>query len=106
VKQEEEVRLKEQRRQKGRQDLLNWQKGRQQQIEGTRNTNKQLEGEFLEEKKRLKETSNQWERIMANVEVNSSQYIGAHDVTRMRQAMIARKSDITKSAAGVKKTIF
>ena len=39
---------------------------------------------------------------MSNVEINSSQYVGSWDVTRMRQAMIARKSDITKSG-GVKK---
>lgn len=47
----------------------------------------------------MKETTNPWERVISNVEINSSQYIGGADVGRMRQAMIARKSDITKSSA-------
>lgn len=64
-----------------------------------------MEDDFNNEKKRLKETTNPWERIMSNVEINSSQYVGSWDVTRMRQAMIARKSDITK-AGGVKKNMF
>ena len=43
---------------------------------------------------------------MSNVEINSSQYVGSWDVTRMRQAMIARKNDLTKGNAAAKKTIF
>jgi hypothetical protein len=34
--------------------------------------------------------------------MNSSQYVGGGDVTRMRQAMIARKADLTKGAAAGK----
>ncbi len=33
---------------------------------------------------------------MSNVEINSAQYVGQADVSRMRQAMVARKNDITK----------
>lgn len=40
---------------------------------------------------------NPWERVVANCEMNSSQYVGGADVSRMRQAMIARKADITKA---------
>jgi len=32
--------------------------------------------------------------------MNSSQYVGGVDVGRMRQAMLARKGDITKGSAG------
>jgi hypothetical protein len=52
---------------------------------------------MLNERKRLKLTTNPWERVAFNVELNSSQYVGQADVTRMRQALIARKNDLTKS---------
>ncbi len=58
--------------------------------------NKQMEKDEALEKKRLKETTNPWERVISNVEINSSNYVGGADVTRIRQAMLARKSDITK----------
>lgn len=67
--------------------------------------NKDAEVEYFEEKKRLKTTTNPWERIISNVEINSSSYVGAWDVSRMRQAMLARKSDITKSGSNSKKTL-
>jgi hypothetical protein len=54
----------------------------------------------------LKQTPNKWERIMSNVEINSSQYVGNWDVTRMRQAMVARKNDITKSLKSGNKDIM
>lgn len=41
---------------------------------------------------------------MSNVEINAGNYVGTWDVARMRQAMIARKSDITRSGS-VKKTL-
>lgn len=65
-----------------------------------------MENEFYEEKKRLKDTTNPWERIMSNVEINANQYVGDWDVSRMRQAIIARKNDITKSDSGAKKSII
>ena len=37
--------------------------------------------------------------------MNSSQYVGGADVGRMRQAMIARKTDITQ-AGGMKNNIL
>lgn len=39
---------------------------------------------------------NPWERVVSNCEMNSASYVGGADVTRMRQAMIARKGDLTK----------
>ena len=56
------------------------------------------------EKKRLKDTTNPWERIVSNVEINATNYVGGADVTRMRQAMLARKGDLTKG--GAKKPTF
>jgi hypothetical protein len=43
---------------------------------------------------------NPWEKVATNCEMNGSQYVGKADVSRMRQAMIARKNDITKSGSG------
>jgi len=66
------------------------------QLDQRKSMNKQMEKDEALEKKRLKETTNPWERVISNVEINSSNYVGGADVTRMRQAMLARKSDITK----------
>ena len=53
----------------------------------------------------MKNTNNQWERIISNVEINGANYVGGCDVSRMRQAMIARKGDITKGGITLKKTL-
>jgi hypothetical protein len=63
-----------------------------------------LEKDEAAEKKRLKDTTNPWERIVSNVEINATNYVGGADVTRMRQAMLARKGDLTKG--GAKKPTF
>jgi hypothetical protein len=52
----------------------------------------------------MRESLNPWERVLANVEINASNYVGGAEVTRMRQAMIARKGDITKSGSMKKPT--
>lgn len=52
---------------------------------------------FTDEIKESRQTKNPWERVISNVETNSQQYGGAKDVSRMKQAMLSRKSDITKS---------
>lgn len=64
-----------------------------------------MEKDEATEKKRLKDTTNPWERIVSNVEINASNYVGGADVTRMRQAMLSRKSDLTK-CSGAKKPTF
>lgn len=51
---------------------------------------------MAKESARLKQTTNQWERVVSNVEINQANYVGSADVSRMRQAMVARKNDITK----------
>ena len=44
-------------------------------------------------------------RIIDNCEMSAGAYVGGKDVTRMRQAMIARKADITKKG-GMKKALW
>lgn len=67
--------------------------------------NKQEEQAAKEEKLRLKSTTNPWERVVSMVELNASQYVGQADVARMRQAMVARKTDITKGSGAKKPTL-
>jgi hypothetical protein len=100
-REQEEGLLKQKRKVTGRETLLAWQSERRKQIELRRLTNKTMEEEGLKEKKRLKDTTNPWERVVSNVELNAGQYVGLADVARMRQAMVARKADLTK--AGGKK---
>ena len=50
--------------------------------------------------KALRGGPNPWERVVDNCEMNGAQYVGGCDVTRMRQAMIARKGDLTKGTKG------
>ena len=44
---------------------------------------------------------NPWQKVIDNVEVDSGKYIGDKDVSRMRQAMISRKSDLMKEGAHI-----
>lgn len=98
--------MKQQRKQKGREELAKWQEERKKQMNLRRDTNKKMESEYHEEKRRLKDTTNPWERIVSNVEINANNYVGQGDVTRMRQAMLSRKSDITKGKSGNIKMTF
>jgi hypothetical protein len=49
----------------------------------------------MENKK--KKVENAWEKVTENCEMQANNYVGGADVSRMRQAMIARKNDMTKS---------
>ncbi len=91
--------LKQKRRAQGKDQLSQWAAERGRQLEQRKAMNKQMEKDEAQEKKRLKETTNPWERIVSNVEINSSNYVGGGDVTRMRQAMLARKGDLTKGGS-------
>ena len=65
-------------------------------------TNKESEKMYHEQVSQQRSGANPWERVTANCEMNGSQYVGGADVSRMRQAMIARKADITKSGGAAK----
>lgn len=83
-KQSAEDALKKQRKAAGQDQLKLWAAERIRQQEVRRSQNKDEEVESLREKKRLKETTNPWERVAANVELNAGQYVGQADVSRMR----------------------
>ena len=97
-KQEEESLLKQKRKAEAKSALQGWTQDRQKQKDLRKSLNKQMEKDSEVEKKRLRETTNPWERVVANVEIQANQYVGQGDVSRMRQSMIARKNDLTKSS--------
>ena len=98
-KQGQEEELKRQRKAKGRDDILKWAGERKKQIDLRKHTNAESETSYHEQVKLQRNGPNPWERVVANCEMNSSQYVGGADVSRMRQAMLARKADITKGAS-------
>ena len=63
--------------------------------------NEDSEKEFYVHRDEKRKGPNPWERVIENCEMNSSQYVGGADVSRMRQALLARKNDVTK-AGGMK----
>lgn len=71
-KQEEESILKQKRKACGKDQLSQWTNERTRQKELRKNLNKQMEKDNENEKKRLKEATNPWERIISNVEIQAS----------------------------------
>jgi hypothetical protein len=104
-KQEAEEEAKRSRKGKGREELVKWQGQRAKEVELRKSTNKESERMYHELVEKQRSGPNPWERVTSNCEMNGSQYVGGADVTRMRQAMIARKADITKSGGGSSKLI-
>lgn len=94
---QEEEELKRQRKIKGKEELDKWSEQRKREIEQRRKTNEEMEKAFHENVEQQRHGPNPWERVINNCEMNSSQYVGDADVSRMRQAMIQRKNDLTKS---------
>ncbi len=75
---------------------MRWAGDRKKQLELRGQQNAEAERAYHEGVKKQRDGPNPWERVVANCEMNSSQYVGGADVGRMRQAMQARKADITK----------
>lgn len=96
-RQEQEENLRRERKAKGREDLVKWGGERQKQIELRKKTNLEQEKSYHEQVQVQRNGPNPWDRVVAHCEMNSASYVGGADVTRMRQAMIARKADITKA---------
>ncbi len=105
LKSEDENQKKQDKKIQGRQALTLWETERKKQIAQRKTTNKQQEEDYNNENKRLKTTTNPWERIVSQVEINQAGYVGQCDVSRIRQAMIARKGDLTQGGQS-KKQMF
>ena len=66
-------------------------------VQAKRKQNKEEEWAFLQTREEHKKSKNPWEKIIDNVEIDHKKYLGVKDVSRMRQAMIARRQDLKKN---------
>lgn len=94
AKEDEELSIKQERRDKARQELQDWLSTKAAEKETKRKQNKDEEWAFINSREEHKQSKNQWEHIIDNVEIDPRKYEGTRDITRMRQAMIARKNDL------------
>ena len=91
-----------QRKLKAKDELDAWEVQRSKQIAAQHNVNQQMQQQFFEDRETKRSGVNPWDRVVENCEMTAAQYVGGADVARMRQAMIARKNDVTK-AGGMNK---
>ena len=97
TKQEQEDEERRNRKAKGREELVKWGQQKQKEVELRKHANKEGEKAYHEQVIEQRNGPNPWDRVVSNCEMNSASYVGGAVVTRMRQAMIARKADITKA---------
>lgn len=82
------------KRDKAREELKDWYDDKDRERVTRSKQNKEEEWAFIQTRDEHKKSKNPWEKIVDNVEINANKYLGTRDVTRMRQAMQARKNDI------------
>ena len=87
-----------------RQKIEEWRIARDNEASGNRENNKQEAELWKRGEEAARSSNNPWIRVVDNCEMNPTHYVGGRDVTRMRQAMISRKADLTKSG-GLKKAL-
>lgn len=95
-KADQELVAKRALKQKGQDELNKFYAGKAKEIASKRTQNKEEEWALLKTREEHKKSKNPWEKIIDNVEIDARKYLGQKDVSRMRQAMIARKQDLRK----------
>lgn len=93
-KEANEIAEKRDRKDKAKEELRSWYEDKEKDRRAKSKQNKEEEWAFLKTRDEHKQSKNPWEKIIDNVEINQNKYLGTKDVTRMRQAMIARRADI------------
>lgn len=93
-KEEEEYTKKKEKQQEGRDELNDWYSKKNKERQAKSKQNKEEEWALLQIREEHKKSKNPWEKIVDNVEINANKYLGQKDVSRMRQAMLARKGDL------------
>ena len=93
-KEANEIAEKRDQQDKAREELKEWYEDKDRERLAKSKQNKEEEWAFLKTREEHKQSKNPWEKIVDNVEINANKYLGTRDVTRMRQAMQARKADI------------
>lgn len=100
-KQEVEAEMKRERKQKAEEVLAQIKGSNQKQITQRRQTNAENEAQFFSLREEQRKGHNPWERVNENCDFSTSSSAGGKDMSRMKQVMQARKTDITK-AGGLK----
>lgn len=96
-KEEEEYKDKKDRKQAAKGELDEWYAQKDSERRAKSKQNKEEEWAYLQTREEHKKSKNPWEKIVDNIEINPNKYLGSKDVTRMRQAMLARKGDLKES---------
>ncbi|CAD8073925.1 unnamed protein product [Paramecium sonneborni] len=95
-KDQQERLLKQQKQQRGQEFLKEFKKQQEAEIQQRRNQNKQKQEIWCENQKNHNEYKNSWDQILSNIALKDGEYPGQKDVTKMRQAIINKRSDLTK----------
>lgn len=82
------------KRDKAREELKDYYEDKERERLAKSKQNKEEEWAFMNTRDEHNKSKNPWEKIIDNVEINQTKYLGTRDVTRMRQSMQARKADI------------
>ncbi|KAL4450959.1 hypothetical protein ABPG74_021281 [Tetrahymena malaccensis] len=95
-KQSEENTLKSQRISAAKTYLANWKSEREQNIQKRKQACLQEE-EVLVESRKQQTYKNSWDKITSNISLKASEYPGAKDVTRMKESILNKKSDLANN---------
>jgi hypothetical protein len=93
-KEANEIAEKREKQDRAREELKDWYEDKERERLAKSKQNKEEEWAFIKSRDEHKKSKNPWEKIIDNVEINQGKYLGTKDVSRMRQAMLARKADI------------
>ncbi|CAD8156459.1 unnamed protein product [Paramecium octaurelia] len=95
-KDQQERLLKSQKKSKAQEYLSEFKKQQEADIVQKRSQNKQKQDIWLENIKIHTQNKNSWEQIASNIALKDGEYPGQKDVTKMRQAILNKRSDLTK----------
>ncbi|CAD8160715.1 unnamed protein product [Paramecium pentaurelia] len=95
-KDQQERLLKQQKKQKAQEYLQEFKKQQDADIAQKRSQNKQKQEIWLENNKNHNQYKNSWDQIAQNIALKDGEYPGQKDVTKMRQAILNKRSDLTK----------
>eukprot|EP01017_Pseudomicrothorax_dubius_P040090 TRINITY_DN622_c0_g1_i3.p1 TRINITY_DN622_c0_g1~~TRINITY_DN622_c0_g1_i3.p1 ORF type:complete len:126 (-),score=44.49 TRINITY_DN622_c0_g1_i3:216-593(-) len=91
-----EKQVKQERIQKAKNDLAQWQNDRKTANEKRRQNNRAEHDALLEAKANNTLYKNSWEKVAGNITLKEGDYPGSKEVSRMRQAILAKKADLSK----------
>ncbi|CAD8086080.1 unnamed protein product [Paramecium sonneborni] len=95
-KDQQERILKQQKKQKGQEYLQQFKSQLETDIQQRKVLNKQKQEVWFENQKNHSQYKNSWDQIASNIALKDGEYPGQKDVTKMRQAILNKKIDLTK----------